>query len=88
MVLCPGLAVLPAHQKQKGRDIGYGLAANSCEGVNDVDACTVTALDAIAAFAVPNPNGTSQYPSVFSGPAVRRVAPPSGSLSLLWTGYR
>jgi hypothetical protein len=27
----------------KGRDIGYALAANSCEGVNDVEACTVTA---------------------------------------------
>lgn len=28
---------------RKGRDIGYGLAADSCEGVNNVDACTVTA---------------------------------------------
>ncbi|HEY6352422.1 MAG TPA: hypothetical protein VI636_23745, partial [Candidatus Angelobacter sp.] len=46
---------------------GYALAANSCEGVNSVDACTVTALDAITAFAVPDPNGSSQSPSVFSG---------------------
>ena len=52
---------------QKGRDIGYGLAASSCEGVDDVDACTVTAPDAIAAFAVPNPNGTSQVPVGFFG---------------------
>jgi len=73
-------------KKIKGRDVGYGLAASSCEGVDDVDACTVTALDVIAAFAVPNPNGTSQYLSVFSGPAVQRVASPCGSLSLFWTG--
>jgi len=39
----------------KGCDFGYALAANSCEGVTDVDACTVTALEAITAFAVPNP---------------------------------
>jgi hypothetical protein len=39
----------------KGCDIGYALAANSCEGVNNVDACTVTALDATTAFAVPDP---------------------------------
>src|SRR5262249_61400151 len=35
-------------------------AGNSCEGVNSVDACTVTALDAITAFAVPDPNSSSQ----------------------------
>ena len=39
----------------KGCDIGYALAANSCEGVSNVDACTVTALDATTAFAVPDP---------------------------------
>ena len=32
-----------------------------------MDACTVTALDAITAFAVPNPNYPSQSESVFSG---------------------
>jgi hypothetical protein len=42
--------------KGKGCDIGYALDINSCEGVNSVEACTVTALDAITAFAVPNPN--------------------------------
>ncbi|MFI5103502.1 MAG: hypothetical protein ACHP79_01140 [Terriglobales bacterium] len=41
--------------KGKGCDIGYALAANSCEGVNNVDACTVTALDVNTAFAAPNP---------------------------------
>jgi hypothetical protein len=72
---------------RKGCDIGYGLAANSCEGVNSVDACTVTALDAITAFAVPNPGGILAEQSVFSGLVVRRVAPVNGSLSLLQTGY-
>jgi hypothetical protein len=43
-------------KNSKGCDIGYALAANSCEGVNNVDACTVTALDATTAFAVPYPD--------------------------------
>jgi hypothetical protein len=41
-----------------------------------VDACTVTALGAITAFAVPNPGGHLATPSVFSGLAVRRVSSP------------
>jgi hypothetical protein len=45
-----------ALEKGKGCDIGYALAINSCEEVDSVEACTVTALDAITAFAVPNPN--------------------------------
>jgi len=47
-------------EKDKGCDIGYALAISSCEGANSVDACTVTASDAITAFAVPNPNYSSQ----------------------------
>ena len=47
-------------RKGKGCDIGYALASNSCEGVANMDTCTVTALDAIAAFAVPNPTCPSQ----------------------------
>jgi hypothetical protein len=46
--------------KGKGCDIGYALAGSSCEGANRVEACTVTALDATTAFAVPNPNFSSQ----------------------------
>jgi hypothetical protein len=46
--------------KGKGCDIGYALAISSCEGPNSVETCTVTALDAITAFAVPNPNSSSQ----------------------------
>jgi hypothetical protein len=73
-------------EKEKGCDIGYALAASSCEGANSVDACTVTALDAITAFAVPNPNASSQTPSVFSGLDARPVALPSQSPSLLRFG--
>jgi len=51
-----------------------------------VDACTVTTPDAITAFAVPNPNCSSQSQSVFSGLAADRVAPAGGSLGLLRTG--
>jgi hypothetical protein len=51
-----------------------------------VDACTVAALDAITAFAVPNPNFSSQRQSVFSGLVVLRVTPANRSLSLLRTG--
>jgi hypothetical protein len=40
---------LPSNKK--GCDFGYALAANSCEGATGVDACTVTALDVITAFA-------------------------------------
>jgi hypothetical protein len=71
---------------RKGRDIGYAPAVNSCEGVNRVDACTVAALDAITAFAVPNPNCSSQNQSVFSGLVARQVALLSRSLSLLRSG--
>jgi len=47
-------------EKGKGRDIGYALAARSCEEANSVEACTITAPDVITAFAVPNPNYSSQ----------------------------
>ena len=56
-----------------------------------MDACTVTAPDVTTAFAVPNPNGPSQGPSVFSGPGVQRVAPlepvtrPTSDRRLVWT---
>ena len=63
--------------KGKGCDIGYALAVNSCEEAASVDACTVTALDAITAFAVPNPNWSSQTRSVFSGLDARAVARPN-----------
>jgi hypothetical protein len=47
-------------RKKKSRDIGYALAARSCEGACSVDACTITAFDVITAFAVPNPGDSSQ----------------------------
>src|ERR1700759_1075558 len=54
-------------QKSKGCDIGYALAAGSCEGVNNVDACTVTALDMTTAFAVPDPDLILAEPVGFFG---------------------
>jgi hypothetical protein len=57
-----------------------------CEGASSVDACTVAALDAITASAVPNPNCSSQSQSVFSGLVALQVALPSRSLSLLRIG--
>jgi hypothetical protein len=68
-------AIFAHHSNRKGCDFGYALAANSCEGANNVDACTVTALDAITAFAVPNPNGHLAAPSVFSGLEVQSGRP-------------
>jgi len=50
-----------------------------------VETCTVAALDVITAFAVPNPNCSSQNQSVFSGLGALQVALTSGSLSLLRT---
>jgi hypothetical protein len=61
-------------KNRKGYDIGYALAANSCEGVSDVESCTVIAPDATTAFAVPNPNSDLAAPSVFSGLVARPVA--------------
>jgi hypothetical protein len=63
--------------KGKGCDLGYALAGSSCERVTSVETCTVTASDAITAFAVPNPGGASQLPSVFSGLVALWVTPPS-----------
>jgi hypothetical protein len=80
----PGLMFLrrPARggerwEKGKGCDIGYALAASSCEGANSVEACTVTAPDAITAFAVPNPNCPSQSRRFFQVWLPVRVAPSS-----------
>src|SRR5437773_5577107 len=72
-----------AGTNRKGRDIGYAPATSSCEEANSVDACTITALDVITAFAVPNPNGSSKSPSVFSLPVSLHVVLPRVSLSLL-----
>ena len=54
------LAAVRTLEKGKGCDIGYALGISSCEEANSVETCTVTALDAITAFAVPNPNCPSQ----------------------------
>jgi len=67
-------------------DPGYALAADSCERVVSVDACTVAASDAVTAFAVPDLGGHLAVPSIFSGLAVARVAPRNRPLSLLQAG--
>ena len=51
--------------KEKGRDLGYALAASSCEGANSVESCTITALDVITAFAAPDPSYSSQSSRLF-----------------------
>jgi hypothetical protein len=73
-------------ENRKGCDIGYAPVIRSCEEANNVDTCTVTALDVITAFAVPNPNHSSQSQSVFSGLAALKVTLSGRSLSLLRTG--
>src|SRR5512146_1708950 len=55
-------------KKFKGCDIGYALAASSCERVSGVDACTVTACDVITAFAVSVPSLLLAEPAGFFGP--------------------
>jgi len=70
----------------KGRDIGYALAANSCEGASRVESCTITALDVITAFAVPNPSYILAEQPVFSGQATNQVTQAGPLPSLLWTG--
>ena len=60
---------------RKGCDIGYVPATCSCERAHSVDARTVAALDAIAAFAVPNPSSSSQSQPVFSGLVARSGRP-------------
>ena len=57
-----------------------------CEEANSVEACTITAPDVITAFAVPNPNCSSQSESVFSGLAAQLVAQLSESPNLLRIG--
>ncbi len=53
------------NKNRKGRDIGYALAARSCEGANSVEACTVTAPDAITAFAVQTPTAPRRVSRFF-----------------------
>lgn len=65
-------------EKLKGCDVGYALATNSCEGAGSVDACTVTAPDAITAFAISNPGPFLAGPAGFFGlerPTNHFVAP-------------
>jgi hypothetical protein len=71
--------------KEKGCDLGNALAIDSYEKADNEETCTVTALDVITAFAVPNPDCSSQSLSVFSGLVALQVTLSSKSLSLLRT---
>ena len=44
-----------------------------CEEASNLETCTITAPDVITAFAVPNPNCSSQSQSVFSGLVADRL---------------
>jgi len=70
----------------KGRDIGYALAANSCEGVNRVDACTVTAPWCDHCFRSPKPQLILAEPSVLCGLVAQQVTSSGWSPSLLRVG--
>ena len=61
-------------EKLKGCDIGYALAAYSCEGVQRRGTCTVTAPDAITTFVVPSPGPLSQACRFFRAWQTQRVA--------------
>jgi len=74
------VGVVNCARNRKGCDIGYVPAICSCEGAYSVDPCTVAALDAIAAFAVPNPSSSSQSQPVFSG-LVARSGRPGGQIT-------
>ncbi len=60
-------------QKRKGCDIGYALAADSCERAGRVETCTIAAPDAITAFAVRAPAAPRESRRFF------RVRSPNGS---------
>ena len=78
--------IFNAYKNRKGCDIGYALAASSCEGADSVDACTVTALDAIAAFASQTPAPPRRVSRFFRVWLPVQVTLTSRSLSLLRTG--
>ncbi len=75
---------------RKGCDIGYAPAISSCEEANSVDTCTVAALDAITAFAVPNPQLLLAEPVGFfgsgcpSGRPVQQITQPTSGRQVLF----
>jgi len=76
-------------RNRKGCDIGYVPAICSCERAYSVDTCTVAALDAITAFAVPNPGSSSRESAGFfrsgcsSGRPAERITQPTSE----WQGF-
>jgi len=85
-VWSPALPCIGVRGKRKSCGAGYALAIGSCERVDNVDTYAAAAPDVITAFAVPNPDSSSQSQPVFSGLVARQVASPSGSPGLLQIG--
>ena len=81
---------LPSPKNGKGCDFGYAPAICSCERANNVDTCTVAALDAITAFAVPNPSSSSQEAAGFfrsgcsSGRPAEQITQPTSDWQVLF----
>ncbi len=57
--------MLEVGENKKGCDFGYALAANSCEGVDGMDARTIAAPDVIAAFAAQTPTAPRRVSQFF-----------------------
>src|SRR5438128_4120565 len=75
-------------KKEKGCDFGYALAANSCEGVTGVEACTVTALRVDHRFRGSRPRLTPRSAVGFFGSGGCGWSPSANrSLSVLQSGY-
>ncbi len=68
--------VKQAGKNYKGRDIGYALAAASCEGAHSVDACTVTTPWCDLCFRSSEPQPLLAEPvGFFCGPAASAGCP-------------
>src|SRR5438552_7448521 len=63
--------------REKGCDIGYALAAGSCEEAASVETCTVTAPRCDHCFRSPRPQLLLAEQSVFSGLVAQQVTLPS-----------
>jgi hypothetical protein len=61
------------YKNYKGRDIGYALAAASCEGAHSVDACTVTTPWCDLCFRSSEPQPLLAELSVFSAVRLPRL---------------
>jgi hypothetical protein len=66
---------IPNVKSEKAVNLGYALAANSCERANSVESCTVTALWCDHCFRSSKPQRPFAKPFVFSGLAIPASRP-------------